>query len=233
MRRVRRERKAGQTLGGSFQNDEGKEEGGKDDEAGAGEEAKEAFVFKAPALDLGDIFAFADEDAENKKREGAENRKDDKAKSLIGGVEVKDGVSGESEEREGEENLRKRNKETEREGLGEVVGGLGTGVDIAGEMAREPKLGGAFAFVVEEPCDNAKSDEQAKDDNIGEIWKNTGKGEDGDEEDGGAEQEKVHKGDAGDERAGELFGLLADVLAKRGVVEQKKRAERQLQRGGN
>ena len=100
-------------------------------------------------------------------------------------------------------------------------------------MARKPKLSGAFATIVKEPSDKAEGGENTKDNDVGESWKKSTVCEDGDEEDGGAEQEEVHKRNARYEGGGELFCAGADVFAEGSVIEQKQSAKRELERSSD
>lgn len=125
-------------------------------------------------MDFGDVSAFADEEAKDKEWERAKNSEDDEAEGLINRVEVENGVSGEGEERKSEEDFRERNEKTERESFGKVVGSFGASVNVVSEVTGEPKLGGAFALVVEEPGDEAESDEKAKEDDVANVWQAAG-----------------------------------------------------------
>ena len=127
---------------------------------------------------------------------------------------MKNGVAGENKERKSEENFRERDEETERKSFSDVVGEFGARVDEFGEAAREPEFGGAFAFVIEKPCNDAKRDEKSEENDMTEVGKRARFSEAGDKEERRAEEEKVHKCNAGDERRGERLGLFTDVFAE-------------------
>jgi len=98
-------------------------------------------MFKAEALDIGEVFPTPNREAENQKSEDGDKSEEGECRDLDKGVKKEDASGDVEEKQKRERKFRDDGHNSERESF--RIGGqrLGARVEKASETAREPELG--------------------------------------------------------------------------------------------